>query len=128
MPHFSPKQLVFHWVELFNKADAIGLAELYHDDAINHQVANEPVEGKENIRSMFEREFVAAEMVCIVESLFECGEWAMLEWKAPLGLRGCGFFHVVDGKIKFQRGYRRGNEPSHRRDFIGLRLSLVRDE
>jgi hypothetical protein len=20
-------------------------------------------------------------------------------------LRGCGFFHVVDGKIRFQRGY-----------------------
>jgi limonene-1,2-epoxide hydrolase len=20
-------------------------------------------------------------------------------------LRGCGFFHVVDGKIKYQRGY-----------------------
>jgi nicotinamidase-related amidase len=29
----------------------------------------------------------------------------MLEWKDPLGLRGCGFFHVVNGKIKFQRGY-----------------------
>jgi hypothetical protein len=25
--------------------------------------------------------------------------------KDPLGLRGCGFFQVVDDKIKFQRGY-----------------------
>jgi len=101
----SPKQLVSRWIELFNKADVSGLSELYHDDAINHQVANEPVEGKESIRDMFASEFAAAEMVCVVENLFEDGEWAILEWKDPLGLRGCGFFHVVDGKIKFQRGY-----------------------
>ena len=100
--HIFPKQLVSHWVELFNQEDAFGLAELYHNDAINHQVANEPVEGKENIRAMFEREFAAAKMVCIVENLFEDGEWAILEWKDPLGLRGCGFFHVVEGKIKLQ--------------------------
>jgi limonene-1,2-epoxide hydrolase len=105
MHNILPKQLVSHWVELFNQADIIGLAALYHDDAINHQVANEPVEGKDNIRAMFEREFAAAKMVCIVENLFEDGEWAILEWRDPLGLRGCGFFHVVDGKIKFQRGY-----------------------
>ena len=101
----SPKRLVLRWVELFNKANASDLAELYHNDAVNHQIANEPVEGKENIRDMFEREFAAAEMVCIVENLFEDGEWAILEWKDPLGLRGCGFFHVTDRKIKFQRGY-----------------------
>ena len=29
----------------------------------------------------------------------------LLEWKDSLGLRGCGFFHVVNGKILFQRGY-----------------------
>jgi hypothetical protein len=46
-----------------------------------------------------------ADMTCIVENLFGDGEWAMLEWRDPLGLRGCGFFHVVDGKIRFQRGY-----------------------
>lgn len=27
------------------------------------------------------------------------------EWRDPLGLRGCGFFQVVNGKILFQRGY-----------------------
>ena len=54
---------------------------------------------------IFEREFARAEMVCIVENIFQDGERGMLEWKDPLGLRGCGFFHVTDGKIKFQRGY-----------------------
>ena len=93
------------WVELFNQGDADALADLYHDDALNHQVANEPVAGRENIRAMFERDFSSAEMVCLVENIFEDGEWAILEWRDPLGLRGCGFFHVTDGRIKFQRGY-----------------------
>ena len=92
-------------MEAFNRADATALAALYHENAINHQVANTPVEGREAIQAMFETEFAAAKMVCLVENMFEDGEWAILEWKDPLGLRGCGFFHVVDGKIIFQRGY-----------------------
>ena len=100
-----PKEVIQKFVELFNQQDVDGLAELYHDDAINHQVANEPVVGKTAIRKMFEDELAAAEMVCIVENIFEDGEWAILEWKDPLGLRGCGFFHVINGKIIFQRGY-----------------------
>lgn len=100
-----PKEVVEKFVELFNNQDVDGLAELYHTDAVNHQVANEPTLGKEAIRQMFASEFAAAEMVCIVENIFEDGEWSVLEWKDPLGLRGCGFFHVIDGKIKMQRGY-----------------------
>ena len=100
-----PRELIEEWVNVFNRADATALADLYHDDAINHQVMNDPVVGKNDIRKMFEREFATAEMVCIIENIFEDGEWAILEWKDPLGLRGCGFFQVVDNKIKFQRGY-----------------------
>ena len=101
----SPRNLVFLWVELFNQGNASKLAELYHEDATNHQVANDPIEGKAAIQSMFEKEFEEADMTCIPIHVFEDGEWAILEWKDPLGLRGCGFFHVIDGKIKFQRGY-----------------------
>ena len=101
----SPKETVFKFVELFNNRDIQGLADLYHEDAVNHQVANEPVCGKESIKNMFITEFALANMVCIVENVFEDGEWSILEWKDPLGLRGCGFFHVVDGKIVLQRGY-----------------------
>ena len=101
----SPKETVHKFVDLFNKKDTEGLAELYHDDAINHQVANEPINGKTSIKEMFEREFAMADMECIVENIFEDGEWAILEWKDPLGLRGCGFFYVINGKIKLQRGY-----------------------
>ncbi|HEY6954592.1 MAG TPA: nuclear transport factor 2 family protein [Flavisolibacter sp.] len=101
----QPKQILLAWIEAFNKADVNGLATLYHDDAINHQVANEPVQGKESIAKMFEQEFAAAEMVCIPENIFEDGEWVIIEWKDPKGLRGCGFFQIVDNKIKLQRGY-----------------------
>lgn len=105
METITPRQLIGRWVEAFNAHDADALAELYHEDAVNHQVANDPVRGREAIRAMFRAEFAAAEMVCMVENLFEDGQWAMLEWRDPLGLRGCGFFQVVNGKILFQRGY-----------------------
>lgn len=100
-----PKEVVEKWVRLFNQADAEQLAELYAENAVNHQVANEPVVGKEAIREQFAREFTSAEMVCEPENIFEDGEWAILEWKDPKDMRGCGFFHVIDDKIVFQRGY-----------------------
>ena len=101
----QPADIVKTWVEAFNRADADALAALYHEDAINHQVANEPIEGRDAIKEMFAREFAEAEMTCLVENIFQDGEWSILEWRDPLGLRGCGFFHVSDGKIVFQRGY-----------------------
>ena len=101
----SLKSVVKKWVELFNEGNANVLTELYHEDAVNHQVTNDPIKGKEAIRKMFIQEFAAAEMTCIVENLYEDGDWVILEWKDPLGLRGCGFFQIIEGKIKFQRGY-----------------------
>lgn len=101
----SPAELLDRWIAAFNAADADALAALYHDDAVNHQVANAPVEGRGAIRAMFAAEFAAAEMVCIPVNRMADGEWAAMEWRDPKGFRGCGFFHVVDGRIKLQRGY-----------------------
>ena len=100
-----PKEVVQSWVDAFNAGDPEAVSALYHDEAVNHQVASEPVRGRAAIREMFAGEFAAAKMVCIVENLIEDGQWAILEWRDPLGLQGCGFFHVVRGKILFQRGY-----------------------
>jgi limonene-1,2-epoxide hydrolase len=100
-----PRDLVAAWVEAFNRADAHALASFYSESAINHQVAESPVEGRTAIFEMFVAAFATARMVCLVEHIFEDGEWAILEWKDPLGLRGCGFFHIVGGQIIFQRGY-----------------------
>ena len=99
------KEVICRWVDAFNAHDVEAIACLYHEEAVNHQVANEPVCGLAAIREMFTAEFAAAEMTAIVENLFEDGQWAILEWRDPLGLRGCGFFQVVNGKILLQRGY-----------------------
>jgi steroid delta-isomerase-like uncharacterized protein len=117
----SPKQLVQEWIACFNAADVDGLASLYAPDATNHQVVMAPLLGREAIRHMFRTEFDRAEMTCILENLFEDGEWAILEWEGggtwrgefagrpPNGrtfvIQGCGFFRVVGGRIEFQRGY-----------------------
>ena len=101
----DPKELVTAWVEAFNRADVETLCSFYAPHAVNHQVADAPVTGRDAIREKFRAEFAQAEMVCIVEQIFEDGDWAILEWRDPQGLRGCGFFHVVDDQIILQRGY-----------------------
>jgi len=101
----GPRALVTAWVEAFNRADAEALAALYAEGAINHQVAEAPVVGRAAIREHFAAGFASAPMTCLVEHIFEEGDWAILEWRDPLGLRGCGFFHVLAGQIHFQRGY-----------------------
>lgn len=101
----KPIEILQQWIACFNEANAKKIAELYADNAVNHQVANAPIIGKTAIYAMFENEFATAKMVCIVENMFEDGEWAIMEWKDPLGLRGCGFFRIQNDKIIFQRGY-----------------------
>jgi limonene-1,2-epoxide hydrolase len=101
----TPKDILQKWIDAFNKADLEAISDLYADNAVNHQVANHPVIGKPAIKDMFKGEFETAEMTCIPENIFEDGEWAILEWKDPNGLRGCGFFQIKNNKIVFQRGY-----------------------
>ena len=101
----KPKEILLQWINAFNNSDPETISALYDDNAVNHQVANDPVIGRTAIKQMFENEFSQAEMICIIENIFEDGEWAILEWKDPLGLRGCGFFHIINDKIVFQRGY-----------------------
>ncbi len=101
----EPREVVRSWVAAFNRADADELASFYAEDAVNHQVVQDPVEGRDAIREMFAREFSRATMVCRIENLFQDGNWAILEWTDPLGLHGCGFFNIDDDHIVFQRGY-----------------------
>lgn len=118
-----PREVVLAWVEAFNRRDDDAAAALYHDAALNLQVAaGEPTVGRQAMRdgfAHFSRAF--PDNVTRPVNLFGDGEWAILEWEGggtwqgefaglpPNGrsyrLQGCGFFHVVGGKIKFQRGY-----------------------
>ncbi len=102
----TPAEIVRAWVDHFNAADLDGLAALYAPEAVNDQVVfDAPLEGREAIRAMFATEFGQAKMVCQIERLHGSGDFAILEWSDPLGLRGCGFFQVQDGQIIHQRGY-----------------------
>ena len=57
---------------------------------------------KQAIYEMFRKVLAAAEMTCIVENLFEDGEWAFLMWRNPLELCGYVFFHIKNGKSNFR--------------------------
>jgi limonene-1,2-epoxide hydrolase len=103
--NMEPREIVKRWVSAFNRGDADEIAQFYSENAINHQVVQEPMLGRDAIREMFALEFDRATMVCQIENLFQDGEWAILEWTDPKGLRGCGFFNIVDDQIVFQRGY-----------------------
>ena len=52
-----PKEVVCKWVDAFNGHDVDAIVSLYHDNATNHQVTNEPVIGIDAIREMFTAEF-----------------------------------------------------------------------
>jgi steroid delta-isomerase-like uncharacterized protein len=119
----SPRDVVLAWVDAFNRRDAHAAAALYHDDAVNTQVAaGEALVGRpailEDLLAFF-RAFPDSYTRPV--NLFEDGEWAMLEWtgggtwrgefvrlppnRRAFTLQGCGFFQVTGGKIRFQRGY-----------------------
>jgi hypothetical protein len=76
-----------------------------HDNASFQKRHAWPGIGRDAIREMFAREFAQADMVCQIENLFQDGDWVILEWTDPNGLRGCGFFNIQNDKIVFQRGY-----------------------
>jgi steroid delta-isomerase-like uncharacterized protein len=116
------KEILLSWIEAFKDRDADRVASFYHEDAINWQVADEPVKGRENIRNMMRAFFEAfPDSYSNAENIMADGPWAAWEWEGggtftkDLGdiratgkhyeLRGCGFFFIVDGKIKLQRGY-----------------------
>jgi len=95
MTTMEPRELIRNWVSAFNRANSEAMAELYANDAVNHQVNWKPLDA---VQEMPEREFRRATMVCQIESIFQDGDWAILE-------RGCGFFKVIHDQIVFQRGY-----------------------
>ena len=101
-----PKEVIQKWVEAFNEGNAEKLAEFYHEEAINHQVTNQPVVGKTAIHKMFEGEFNQADMNCIIENIFEDNDWGILEWiKLPDGhhhIYHC--YHTVWPLVPFQPG------------------------
>ena len=101
----TTRRTIETWVARFNAGDAAGIAALYVEDAVNHQIALEPVVGRAAIEEFHRQTFAAGPLTCTPINLVVDGEWGALEWVDPDGFRGCGFFHVRDGFIAHQRGY-----------------------
>ena len=102
----TPKELVREWIKRFNAGEIDGLLELYAVDAINEKaVFSKPLEGQNEIRFNLELDFSRAKMECIEERIYECGDTAILQWKDPKGLQGCGFFKFQNELIVHQKGY-----------------------
>src|SRR6266542_6304765 len=108
----TPNEVVKAFHGAFVSRDVDALMALYADEAVNHQVAEEPLRGKEAIRRGFEEFFRAfpGETTELL-NLFEDGEWGIWEWRggnpnAPPGspvVQWCGFFQVQGGKIVLDR-------------------------
>ena len=102
----TPTELIKIWIEKFNSADIDGLVKLYSENAVNEQaVFSEPLVGRTAIRRLLEIDFSRANMVCIEERIYECDDTAILQWRDPMGLKGCGFFQVRNNQIVHQKGY-----------------------
>ncbi len=110
----KPKALLQVWHQAFLRKDVDALCDLYAENAVNHQVSEKPLLGKEAIRKSLNAFFQAfPNERTEVLNIFEDGEWAIWEWvggpKNKTGsefeMHGCGFFQVRDGKIVLQRGY-----------------------
>jgi ketosteroid isomerase-like protein len=101
----STRATIERWLTLFNAGDADGIAMVYAEDAVNHQIALQPVVGRAAIAQFHRETFAGGPLTCEPINLVVDGEWAALEWTDPDGFRGCGFFLVRDGLIVHQRGY-----------------------
>jgi hypothetical protein len=101
----STRRTIETWIERFNSGDAVGISALYAEDAVNHQIPLTPVVGRPAIEQFHRETFAGGPLTCTPINLVVDGEWAALEWTDPDGMRGCGFFHVRDGRIVHQRGY-----------------------
>jgi rubrerythrin len=56
-----PKEVVCKWVDAFNNHDVEAIVSLYHDNATNHQVTNDPVIGIDAIEAIGESQRLTAD-------------------------------------------------------------------
>lgn len=115
--------VINQWVAAANSHDAGEIAALYSPHAQLLYAWGELLDGRDSINDHFRNFFRAfpnwlKEPYSLIQS---SGDWAVLEWQAraaflgpylqtePTGrsfhLRGCGVFHIVNGRIRLHRRY-----------------------
>ncbi|MDQ6435136.1 nuclear transport factor 2 family protein [Mesorhizobium sp. LHD-90] len=101
----KPRQIAEQWVKRFNAGDPAEVAELYHKDAVQQDVGQEPLTGRPAITAFLARCIEVDYAICIPEVIDECGDVAAIQWRTPSGKGVLTFFTVRDGRIAFQRGW-----------------------
>ena len=101
----SSKSIITQWVEFFNAGDASALSALYHSSGVKEFATGKKIDGQKNIEDTYRQEFSRANMVCIVDRMLASDDVVTLEWKDPLGLRGCSIFKIVGEVIVHERVY-----------------------
>jgi limonene-1,2-epoxide hydrolase len=112
----KPREVVQAWLAARARADAEALVSLYAREATYLLPTGEALVGRDVIRDRLAHSILAVP-VRVQESLFEDGEWAILEWTEPQGARGCSIFHIPYGRIVAQRDYWHGEEAPPRLQF-----------
>ena len=98
MIDLNPKTVVQAFVDAFNSADVEALASLYAEDAVNHQVAEAPVNGRSAIRDMFAKEFAASK----IYSRMANGRF--LNGEIPWACEDADFSTLLTAKSVFREG------------------------
>lgn len=71
----TTRDTIEKWVQRFNAADVEGISALYADDAVNHQIALEPVVGRAAIEEFHRETFAGGPLTCTAINLVVDGEW-----------------------------------------------------
>ncbi len=101
----SSKSIITRWLEFFNAGNASALSALYHSRGVKEFATGKKIDGQKNIEDTYRQEFSNAKMVCIVDRMLASDDVVTLEWKDPLGLRGCSIFKIVGEVIVHERVY-----------------------
>jgi hypothetical protein len=99
------ESVIKKWVDKFNEGNATSISGLYHVDGIKEFATGKILKGQQQILDIYEQEFQATKMECIVDRLIAADNTVTLEWKDPLGLRGCSIFTLENGLIVYERVY-----------------------
>lgn len=105
MENLSSRGIAQEWIRIFNDKDIDALAELYDKNAVYTKIPGTQMVGKEQIVDYLGKVFLLDGFFIIVKNVLEDGQWTVIEWVDKLGLCGCEFFQVLNGKIIVQKGY-----------------------
>ncbi|CAN5116851.1 hypothetical protein BH11BAC5_BH11BAC5_16160 [soil metagenome] len=88
----QPKEIALKWIAAFNRADVNSLGDLYAENAINHQVVNEPVVGQRGLKKCLNRNFRKPKWFVYRRKFFRMASGRYWNGKTRKGCVAAAFF------------------------------------